>query len=146
MNKRKAQELLIEYLTEYDREGFHFHFKFIEEMLTIVNKNAVGHENQLYQILVKQCSYVKTMGRMVHEADSNEILKEMKTEQEYYSLHIKDKVLNVRLLMTFDQNGSVFFLAAFFEKGGKKISDYSKWKNVIQRRYIQMKEELDHEK
>ena len=137
MNKRKALELLTEYLKECGSD-FYFHKEFILELQDIILHNAIGHERELFHLLVKQLGFVKTMGEQVHKADSNEILKNTGKEKDYYSLHIQDKIVNVRLLMTFTDSHNPVFLAAFYERTGKKASDYSKWETVIKERYDQI--------
>lgn len=83
-------------------------------------------------------SFVNALGIRVDCADGNEKLKGMKSEQEYYSLHIQNKTVNIRLLMTF-KNEVPMFLAAFNEKEGKKTTDYSQWERVIKERSKQIR-------
>ena len=49
----------------------------------------------------KQFGFVNTLNTRVNEADSNEILKDTGDDGDYYSLHIKSKTLNLRMLMRF---------------------------------------------
>ena len=137
MNKEKALELLKNYLDEYG-DGFVFHSSFICEFKEILLKNAQGVEKEVFNLLVKQLSFVNALGIRVDCADGNEKLKGMKSEQEYYSLHIQNKTVNIRLLMTF-KNEVPMFLAAFNEKEGKKTTDYSQWERVIKERSKQIR-------
>ena len=137
MNKEKALELLKNYLDEYG-DGFVFHSSFICEFKEILLKNAQGAEKEVFNLLVKQLSFVNALGIRVDCADGNEKLKGMKSEQEYYSLHIQNKTVNIRLLMTFN-NEVPMFLAAFNEKEGKKTTDYSQWERVIKERSKQIR-------
>jgi len=137
MNKEKALELLKNYLDEYG-DGFVFHSSFICEFKEILLKNAQGAEKEVFNLLVKQLSFVNALGIRVDCADGNEKLKGMKSEQEYYSLHIQNKTVNIRLLMTF-KNEVPMFLAAFNEKEGKKTTDYSQWERVIKERSKQIR-------
>ena len=137
MNKEKALELLKNYLDEYG-DGFVFHSSFICEFKEILLKNAQGAEKEVFNLLVKQLSFVNALGIRVDCADGNEKLKGMKSEQEYYSLHIQNKTVNIRLLMTFI-NEVPMFLAAFNEKEGKKTTDYSQWERVIKERSKQIR-------
>ena len=137
MNKEKALELLKNYLDEYG-DGFVFHSSFICEFKEILLKNAQGAEKEVFNLLVKQLSFVNALGIRVDCADGNEKLKGMKAEQEYYSLHIQNKTVNIRLLMTF-KNEVPMFLAAFNEKEGKKTTDYSQWERVIKERSKQIR-------
>lgn len=137
MNKEKALELLKNYLDEYG-DGFVFHSSFICEFKEILLKNAQGAEKEVFNLLVKQLSFVNALGIRVDCADGNEKLKGMKSEEEYYSLHIQNKTVNIRLLMTF-KNEVPMFLAAFNEKEGKKTTDYSQWERVIKERSKQIR-------
>lgn len=137
MNKEKALELLKNYLDEYG-DGFVFHSSFICEFKEILLKNAQGAEKEVFNLLVKQLSFVNALGIRVDCADGNEKLKGMKSEQEYYSLHIQNKTVNIRLLMML-KNEVPMFLAAFNEKEGKKTTDYSQWERVIKERSKQIR-------
>ena len=137
MNKEKALELLKNYLDEYG-DGFVFHSSFICEFKEILLKNAQGAEKEVFNLLVKQLSFVNALGIRVDCADGNEKLKGMRSEQEYYSLHIQNKTVNIRLLMMF-KNEVPMFLAAFNEKEGKKTTDYSQWERVIKERSKQIR-------
>lgn len=56
----------------------------------------------------------------INEADSNEKLKNTGSETEYYSLHIQNKVMNIRILMTFvGERNTPVFLGMFYERSGK---------------------------
>ena len=119
-------------------DGFVFHSSFIFEFKGILLKNAQGAEKEVFNLLVKQLSFVNALGIRVDCADGNEKLKGMKFEEEYYSLHIQNKTVNIRLLMTF-KNEVPMFLAAFNEKEGKKTTDYSQWERVIKERSKQIR-------
>ena len=137
MNKEKAFELLKEYLLEYNSLGFVFHSLFIKEFRNLL-KEASGHEKQIFSLLIKQLSFVKDMGVRVNEADSNEKLKGTNTNIDYYSLHIQDKIVNIRMLITFENNNTPLFLSAFYERAGKRVTNYDLWILVIKERYEEM--------
>jgi mRNA-degrading endonuclease RelE of RelBE toxin-antitoxin system len=135
MNKKAALAELAANLEEYLQHGFRFHPSFMEDFKQLLY-DASGHEKEIFALLIKQFHYVKTLGKQVYQADGNEIIKYL--EKEYYSLHLSGKNLNLRLLMTFDAENNPVFLAAFYERGGKKSSDYTSWKKVLNNRYSQM--------
>lgn len=135
MNKKKAFELLKENLEKYLEEGFIFHKRFLEELRTLI-KDASGQEKEIFALLIKQFSFVKVQGKAVNEADSNEIIKHM--EREYYSLHLQGKNFNLRFLMTFDDDANPVFLVAFYERSGKRKTDYSQWKDVLKQIYSEI--------
>ena len=132
MNKRKAWEELIKYIEEY-QDVFSFHCKFIEEFGKLLLKDASGHEKEVFNIMIKQFGYVKNMKERVFEADGNEILKNTGEDGDYYSLHITNKTVNLRMLMRFSEEKKPIFLAAFNEKQGKKVSNYSQWIPIIRK-------------
>lgn len=144
MNREKALELLRDFLLEYDKD-FIFHRCFIVELKDILLKNANGSEKEVFNLLIKQLSFVKALGPRVNTADSNEILKGIKSEEDFYSLHIKNKTVNIRLIMSFYDDVPIF-LIAFYEREGKRATDYSKWENVMKERFNQIRsEERDEE-
>ena len=143
MNKRKAFELLSENLEKYFQEGFQFHGLFLEEFKTLL-KNASGNEKEIFSLLIKQFNFIKVLGKGVDQADGNEIIKYQ--EQDYYSIHLNGKNFNLRLLMTFDEDGNPVFLAAFYERAGKKSTDYTQWKNVLKQRFQEVSMRKDDEK
>lgn len=137
MNKKKAFEELAENLQKYHSMGFIFHEKFLEEIRDLL-KNAPGSEKEIFALLIKQFTFIKELSTDVHKADSNEIIKYQ--ERDYYSLHLSAKNFNIRLLMTFMEEKSPAFLVAFYERSGKKSSDYSRWKEVLTGRYNEIME------
>lgn len=135
MNKKEALSALIRNLEEYLSQGFRFHTLFMEEFKGLL-QGAQGHEKEIFALLIKQLNFVKTLGKQVYNADGNEIIKYL--EKEYYSLHLTGKNFNLRLLMTFDEEVHPVFLAAFYERAGKKNSDYTSWVKVLDQRYSQI--------
>ena len=143
MNREKVLELLKDFLLEYNKE-FIFHRYFIEELKDILVKNANGSEKEVFNLLVKQLSFVKELGSRVNTADSNEILKGIKSEEDFYSLHIRNKTVNIRLIMSFYEDVPIF-LIAFYEREGKRATDYSKWEDVMKERVNQIRSEKSDE-
>lgn len=132
MNKKEAFLQLNRVLEEYQNQEYRFHRFFIKELADLVT-DAKGHEKELFMLLVKQLCFVSALKRQVHLADSNEKIKYL--EKEYYSLHLSAKNFNIRMLMTFDNDDNPVFLAAFYERAGKRNTDYTKWKMVLAERY-----------
>ena len=146
MNKQKELKELFEYIEEYkERDQYLFHMKFIEELSLLLSKDASGHEKELFNIMIKQFGFVNTLNTRVNEADSNEILKDTGDDGDYYSLHIKSKTLNLRMLMRSTEENLPVFLGIFHERSGKRVSDYTGWVPIIKARYNQIKEEIENE-
>ena len=135
MNKKEALKVLAKYLEEYLQQGFRFHPFFMKEFKELLH-NASGNEKEIFSLLIKQLNFVKMFKNQVYKADGNEIIKYL--EDEYYSLHLSGKNFNFRLLMTFDEKNNPIFLAAFYERQGKRASDYTQWKEVLAKRYREM--------
>lgn len=135
MNRKKALEELSKYLQEYCNSGFIFHNEFISDFQVLI-KEVHGHETELFQLLIKQLAFVKELGCNVFSADSNEILK-YGSYRLYYSLHLQSKIFNIRIIMTFHENIPVF-LVAFYERAGKKHTDYSVQKDPVINRYNEL--------
>ncbi len=138
MNKREALLALANSIEEYLQKGFRFHPVFMEEFKELLH-NARGHEKEIFSLLIKQLNFVSTLRKQVYKADGNEIIKYL--DREYYSLHLSSQNFNLRMLMTFDEKETPIFLAAFYERSGKKASDYTQWKKVLKGRYEQMQGE-----
>ena len=94
---------------------------------------AIQPEADLGVGLVKQLNFLKELGTNVCKADSNEIIKNQ--DRDYYSLHLSGKNFNFRLLMAFDEKDTPKFLVAFYERAGKKKTDYTQYKKVLDSRF-----------
>lgn len=130
MNKKEALAILEKNLDEYLSHGFVFHPRFLEEFKNIL-KNAKGHEAEIFSLLIKQFDFVKILGTQVNEADSNELIRYQ--TRDFYSLHLSAKNFNLRLLMTF-YNDNPVFLVAFYERSGKKKTNYSQYNELLIKR------------
>lgn len=139
MNKKEALRQLSANLQKYLDNGFQFLTRFLNEFRELLN-SASGHEKEIFALLVKQLNFIKALGKEVNQADGNEIIKYQ--ERDYYSIHLQGKNFNFRLLMTFDEKENPVFLAAFYERSGKRATDYTKWKSILEQRY---KEYLERE-
>ena len=135
MNRKKALELFKENLEKYQDGGFLFHPLFVVELGKLIN-DAQGNEKKIFELLAKQLVYVKELRRDVHKVAGNEILSHM--NRDYYSLHLHGKTFNIRLLMSFDSKENPRFLAAFYERSGKKKSGYYEYKDLIDSRFKEL--------
>lgn len=70
---------------------------------------------------------------LLKNATGNEIIKYQ--DRDYYSLHLSGKNFNFRLLMAFDEKDTPKFLVAFYERAGKKKTDYAQYKKVLDSRF-----------
>ena len=122
MNKKQVLAELVKNLEECSERGYVFHPKFMYEFQVLL-KNATGNEKEI----------LKELGTNVCKADSNEIIKNQ--DRDYYSLHLSGKNFNFRLLMAFDEKDTPKFLVAFYERAGKKKTDYTQYKKVLDSRF-----------
>lgn len=131
MNTHEILKLLSEYFSD-----FIFHELFLKEFSNILQKNVSGKEKQLFKQLSTQLNYIKTLGRRVHMADSNEQLRH--NDDIYYSIHLSNSQYNVRLLTYIDSNNQPYFLCAFYERAGKSKTNYSSYLPVLNQRLFQL--------
>lgn len=101
-------------------------FKYCLKMLRVMKKKFSHY-------YYKQLNFLKELGTNVCKADSNEIIKNQ--DRDYYSLHLSGKNFNFRLLMAFDEKDTPKFLVAFYERAGKKKTDYTQYKKVLDSRF-----------
>ena len=140
MKKKDVLKLLIQHLTPGEKNKIVIHSKFLKELQELL-EDASGCEKDILNLLVRQLGYLRDFEKRVNEVDGNEKLKH--TTRDYYSLH--GKGFNIRLLLGFLSENRPVFLVAFFERSGKKISDYSRYIDVLDERYSQMESEDDDE-
>ena len=126
---------LFEQLEELFQQ-FQFHPKCIKELRNLFQKDLSGKEKQFFKSLSTQLNYIKEFGTSIDQVGANEKLKGF--NQDFYSIHIKGKQYNIRLLMAFDQNKIPAFLCIFNEKNGKRATDYSKYTEVIESRFVEI--------
>lgn len=128
MNIQKALELLKTYLNKYGNT-FVIHPKFITELSSLIKKELKGQENLFFKRMVAQLDNIVTFRETVNTVDSNEILKAGNTKNgtplKLYSIHITAKQFNIRFIICFNQKTNPLLLSVFFERSGKKKTDYS---------------------
>lgn len=119
--------------------NFILHDQFLKELSALLRKDLRGQEKEFFNCLTTQLDNIKTFGRMVHTTDSNEQLKG--ADGHYYSIHLVRKQFNIRFIVNIQNEGTPYFLCAFFEKSGKKISDYSAYTKVMEKRFQELMNE-----
>lgn len=139
MRKEELLQILKACLEEGSQSGFVFHELFIREFFEIL-KNASGSEREIFNHLIRQLGYVRDFGWRVNEVDGNEIIKH--TKRSYYSLHLQSKMFNIRLIVGFLPDNTPIFLSAFYEKAGKKKTNYSNYISTLDSRYQEIEGEL----
>lgn len=117
------------------------HGQFLEELRTLLKKDLNGQESDFFNCLTTQLSNIKTFGKMVYTVDSNEKLKG--ADGHYYSIHLTRQKFNIRFIVNIQDDGVSYFLCAFNEKSGKKVSDYSSYTKVMEKRFQELIKECD---
>lgn len=143
MNNKRALELLKKFLGEYE-DRFIFHEQFLQELTKLIISELNGNENDFYTLLTKQFKFIDSTRENVHLTDRNEKLKNF-PEGDWYSIRVKTKKVNVRLLIRFLKDHRPAFLVCFNEKSGKRVSGYEQYKNVVVNRFMEIKEEWENE-
>ncbi len=117
--------------------GYRFHPKFLEEITALLLNDLSGKETAFFKKLRIQLNYISSFGRNIDQVSSNhEKLKGV--SRNFYSIRIKAKQFNIRLLLCFDDNDQPQFLSAFFERAGKRKTDYSTFIPVLENRYKEL--------
>lgn len=131
MNKDEAFKLLELYLGEFEK-----HPLFIKELQDLLKKELKGKEKQFFPMLITQLNNLRSFGIAIAQVDGHERLKGDGCD--FYSIHIQRKEFNVRLLVYIAGNGEPYLLSAFYERGGKKKTDYSEKIKVLKSRLADM--------
>ncbi len=135
MNIIKLQN---ELLTKF--KDFEVHPDLIEDILNILSKS--GNEKAFFSKLIINLKFLKKYGMNAHIQPSNQF-ELLKDTENMYSMHIKGKTFNIRILYSFLSNGTVL-LHGFYERSGKGVTNYSKAIPIAEKRraeYIESKEE-----
>ena len=135
MNTKEALKQLATLLYGYD---FIFHPKFIDELRSLLCKELKGKEAKFFKCLTNQLKYVHDFGILVHQTDGHEQIKGF--DGQYYSIHIEGKEFNIRFLVHISNTGTSHFLCAFYERAGNRRNDYTSYTEVIQQRFLEIKE------
>ena len=131
MNTKEILETLVKHFSD-----FILHDQFVKELHALLKKDLRGQEKDFFNCLATQLSNIKTFGTMVHTTDANEKLKG--ADGHYYSIHLARKQFNVRFIVNIQNDGTPYFLCAFFEKSGKKATDYSAYTKVMEKRFKEL--------
>lgn len=124
MNTKEALQLLISYLGSLT-----MHPQFLKELQNLLKKELKGKENRFFKLLVTQLKNIQDFGVMVHTVDSNEKIHGL--DGHFYSIHFTQSQFNIRFLIHISDDNVVSFLSAFYERGGKKATDYSQYTSVL---------------
>lgn len=147
MNIDEALRLLLEYLSPF-RDYFIIHQDFIHDIANCLKKELKGSESDFFDQMIAQLDYIKQFGKNVYQVNGNEILRGVGNDSNdcpwnLYSIHMSSKKYNMRFIIKFDEQSTPFLLYAFFERSGKKKTDYTTPIQISKERYLALKRFLE---
>lgn len=113
MNKQQVEDFLRYYLA-----GVPVHPRIFDELLNILSQTGV--EKQFFRLLQKHLDMLSQMGIQATTLNGFEPI-----EKSIYSMKFKFSGFNIRILYAFQGDEEPVLLLAFFEKTGKRQTDYS---------------------
>lgn len=131
MNTKNAIEQLSIYL-----DDFQVHPRFIKELSDLLKKELKGKEQKFFTLLITQLKNIQEFGPLIHTIDSNEKL--LKCNGNFYSIHLQQSQFNIRLLVHITDSDRQL-LVAFYERSGKKSTNYTQYIKVLENRLNDLK-------
>ena len=134
MNRESALQLLISLLA-----GIEIFPGFIDELVDIIALS--GREMSFIKRLAARLAVLAELGVLATAHKEIEPI-----EQGIFSLHVTDRDYNIRILYGFLPNGAPVLLLPFYERGGKKKTDYTPYVMPAAERLREAKEEFLNER
>ncbi len=131
MNTKEASKRLINIFCD-----FKLHRLFVDEIRKLLKKELSGKENLFFNVLITQLNNIRMFGKLINTVDSHEKLKGL--DGHYYSIHLQQSQFNIRFLVYITDDNEVYFLSAFYERAGKKRTNYSTYTSVLLQRYNEL--------
>lgn len=132
MNRDSVLQYLLNYLSK-----FSYHSKFLGELIDIIAGS--GYEGAFFNLLVVRLGQLSKLGISAVE------LKEFENiGRGLYSMHFFKKNFNIRFLYAFMPNGQPVFLIPFFERSGKRMTDYTPYIEPALSRLAEMREDYEN--
>lgn len=127
MKKEEFIKLLAEHLN-----NIQWHPALLPELLDLLKRT--GQEKQFLAMLSKRLKFLQSEGTSATQHEEFERL-----EDNIYSMHISSKQMNIRILYSFLNDGSVL-LHAFYERAGKRHTDYTDTIKLARTRLKELKD------
>jgi hypothetical protein len=102
---------------------FLVHPKCLDEFAELIKKDLKGKEAAFFRLLRVQLGYIVEFRHDINRVDSHERLKHSGTS--LYSIHLRQSQFNIRLIIAFAPDNTPALLTTFFERSGKRKTDYS---------------------
>lgn len=128
------RDSILSYLEEY-LGTFRCHANLFGDIVDIIARS--GYERSFFALLIVQLRILAAQGQNAIQFPGFERLKH--AGGELYSMHLDGRDFNLRILYSFLPDRTPVLLTTFFERGGKRTSDYTPYIPAA-------KERLDHER
>ena len=128
------RDSILSYLEEY-LGTFRCHANLFGDIVDIIARS--GYERSFFALLIVQLRILAAQGQNAIQVPGFERLKH--AEGELYSMHLDGRDFNLRILYSFLPDHTPVLLTTFFERAGKRTSDYTPYIPAA-------KERLDHER
>lgn len=128
------RDSILSYLEEY-LGTFRCHASLFGDIVDIIARS--GYERSFFTLLIVQLRILAAQGQNAIQFPGFERLKH--AEGELYSMHLDGRDFNLRILYSFLPDHTPVLLTTFFERAGKRTSDYTPYIPAA-------KERLDHER
>ena len=128
------RDSILAYLGEY-LGTFRCHANLFGDIVDIIARS--GYERSFFALLIVQLRILAAQGQNAIQFPGFERLKH--AEGELYSMHLDGRDFNLRILYSFLPDHTPVLLTTFFERAGKRTSDYTPYIPAA-------KERLDHER
>lgn len=114
--------------------GFSFYPSFFSELFSLVQKFGRGNEKEIFNLINKQFRAIDSLRENINKFNGNEILKYTDSIVPFYSIHIKNRTVNIRICLVFNAHNDPCLLYAFNEKSDSNDT-YRKHLPEIKKRF-----------
>lgn len=117
-------------------DNIKFHPKLISDILDIISNS--GNEAEFLSKFSTRLKFLNNYKEKAHlQRDKN--FEKLKKCSDLYSMHVDCSKHNIRIIYSFLNNGTVL-LYGFYERAGKRVTDYSSAIPDSLKRYKEMEE------
>lgn len=109
----------------------------VSELVKIVAET--GNERSVFKIFIQRLFLLQSLGALAVQHKEFESIGDG-----LFSMHLAGRNFNIRILYSFLPNRQPVLLLAFYERGGKRKTDYTPYKEPALSRLKQIKEEFYH--
>ena len=125
-------------------QNFIVHEQCIKEFSLLLKKELSGKADVFLAVLTTQLKHLADLGPLITKIDDHEKLK-YNTLIDIYSIHLKRSQFNIRLLVSFDKMSNACLLTVFYERSGKKATDYSAKIRIANERFMELQRKIKDE-